>query len=308
MRVGIYKDTLANGRGADVAVLALAEGLRERGHDAAVFEKPDLTSRIAEPWDVVISAGTNELLDLAGIHPVCPVIQQFHTNPKSQFKRKRIFRNWKIRKALRKVAAIQVLREEFLAQVAKCNPKVVVIGNWSEWEGRTQRTGNPESKKIIYPAALGKGKNQRLVVQSFASLHEEFPDWSLELYGGGTPDFTLPDAVKHMGYCDLGPVYASSAFVAFPSLDEGFPLTLVDAAAFGCPAVMVHDWIGTAAAGGGIVSEPTVSAYSAALRKLMSNVELIRDMGDAAKRFCREKYSRKFILDKWIALLESVVK
>lgn len=30
MRIGIYKDTLANRRGADAAVLALAEGLREK--------------------------------------------------------------------------------------------------------------------------------------------------------------------------------------------------------------------------------------------------------------------------------------
>ena len=59
MKIGIYKDTLANRRGADIAVLALAEGLRERGHDAVVFEKPDFEKRVAEPWDVVVSAGTN---------------------------------------------------------------------------------------------------------------------------------------------------------------------------------------------------------------------------------------------------------
>ena len=32
MRIGIYKDTFANGRGADIAVKQLAAGLAERGH------------------------------------------------------------------------------------------------------------------------------------------------------------------------------------------------------------------------------------------------------------------------------------
>ena len=64
MKIGIYKDTLANRRGADFAVLALAEGLRERGHDAVVFEKGDFGRRMSEKWDVVISTGTNELCDL----------------------------------------------------------------------------------------------------------------------------------------------------------------------------------------------------------------------------------------------------
>ena len=45
MKIGIYKDTLSNRRGADMAVLALADGLRERGHDVVVFEKGDFAMR-----------------------------------------------------------------------------------------------------------------------------------------------------------------------------------------------------------------------------------------------------------------------
>ena len=130
MRIGIYKDTLANRRGADVAVLKLSEGLRERGYDMVVFEKRELVSRMAERWDAVVSTGTNELLDLAALgYRTAPIIQQFHTNPQSQFKWKRFIRNWKIRRALKRVAAIQVLQEAFVPQVAKYGPPVTVIGN-----------------------------------------------------------------------------------------------------------------------------------------------------------------------------------
>ena len=336
MKIGIYKDTLANRRGADMAVENLASALQERGArfgergmgsgewEVVLFEEREFEARMKERWDVVISTGTNELLDLYDyfsvrstrstrlpLSPVphfpFPIIQQFHTNPKSQFKWKRFVRNWKIRRALRHVAAIQVLREEVVRQVAKYGPPVSVIGNWSEWEGRAP-TGTARSKTIIYPAVLGRGKNQQLAVESFASVSKDFSGWTLELYGDGTPSFPLPEGVAHKGYCDLGPVYASCAFIAFPSLDEGFPLTLVDAAAFGRPAVLVRDWIGTAAVGGGIVAEPTVASYAVALRRLMSNEEQLCEMGSAAKRFCTERYSRKSILDKWETLLESVVK
>ena len=306
MRVAIYKDSLAGRRGADAAVLALANGLAERGHAAVVFERHELKGRLAEKWDVIVSAGTNELLDLAG-YSGAPVVQQFHTNPKSQFKAKRVLRNLMIRRRLRNVAAIQVLRGEFAGQVATYCPRVAVIGNWSEWAGRA-RAERPEQDTIVYPAAWGKGKNQRLAVAAFSSLAGEFPGWSLELYGGGSPDIALPDRVRHMGYRDLGPVYASCAFVAFPSLDEGFPLTLADAAAFGKPAVMVRDWIGTAAAGGGMVSAPAAPAYAAALRRMMSDAGLRREMGAAARRFCADAYSRQAILDRWEALLGDVAR
>ncbi|MBR7179990.1 MAG: glycosyltransferase family 4 protein, partial [Kiritimatiellae bacterium] len=110
--------------------------------------------------------------------------------------------------------------------------------------------------------------------------------------------------IEFAGYSDdMVSEYASCAFVAFPSLDEGFPLTIVDAAASAKPCVMVEDWIGTAAAGGGIVTKPTVGAYAEGLRRLMADTELRWSLGWRAREFCAEHFSRARILDKWEALL-----
>ena len=343
MKVAIYKDTLANSRGADKAVAALAEGLRERGHDVVLFEKSDFSARMKEPWDVVISTGTNELLEIAaawghaalpvrrGQFPIpdsqFPIIQQFHTNPKSQFKWKRLVRNWKIRHALRHVSAIQVLNERFVPQVAKYGAPVYVIGNWSAYDGCVLAAKNAK-KVIIYPAAFAKGKNQKLLIKAFARISNEFPEWKLRLLGrtegkyadecrrlaaklSGAMGSSRPTGVagvegliEFAGYSnDMASEYASCAFVAFPSLDEGFPLTIVDAAASAKPCVMVEDWIGTAAAGGGIVTKPTVGAYAEGLRRLMADKELRRRLGENAREFCAEHFSRAHILDKWEALL-----
>ena len=322
MRIGIYKDTLANKRGADFAVLALADGLCERGYDTLVFEKKDFEARIKEHWDIMISTGTNELIDLynhfkdnstrskCSTRPLLPftTIQQFHTNPKSQFKWKRFKRNRLIKKALKTVDVIQVLSEDFVPQVAKYGPRVVVIGNWSNFSSNLNSqltTPNSQLPIIIYPAAFGGKKNHKLLIKAFEKVSGEFPEWKLHLYGGGKPPKALPERVKVMGFCDLKEAYETCAFVAFPSLDEGFGLAILDAAMFTKPCLMVRDWIGTAKAGGGIVTKPTVNAYAEGLRRLMSDADLCRQMGENARRFCIEHYSRAKILSQWEDLASS---
>ena len=99
--------------------------------------------------------------------------------------------------------------------------------------------------------------------------------------------------------------YGKCAFVAFPSFAEGFGLVLADAAMFRRPSLMVHDWIGSAAAGGGIVTKPTVGAYAEGLRRLMSDPALCRAMGDTACGFCEKSYSRERILDAWQSLFSA---
>lgn len=337
--------------------------------EIVVFEKKDFERRIKEPWDVIISTGTNELLDLYDFfllplsltpplstpslpHFPWPVIQQFHTNPKSQFKWKRFLRNWKIRRALRCVNAIQVLSEEFVPQVKKYGVPVHVIGNWSKFscELRVKSLELPahnsqlptppllhsSTPTIIYPAAFAKGKNQKLLIRAFAKVSAEFPEWRLRLLGraegryadecrrladelemrvgvgeqgtGKREQGTGNGRIEFAGFCeDMAAEYERCAFVAFPSLDEGFSLVIADAAAFAKPCVMVRDWIGTAGSGG-VMTKAAVEAYAEELRRLMSDAELRRQMGERAREFCANHYSREKILNKWEELVKQVVK
>ena len=325
MRIGIYKDTLANNRGADRAVRNLANALAGRGHDAVLFEKPELQARLLEHWDALISAGTNEILDLAAVGtPLPPVVQQFHTEPAYQFRHwiRRWRRNRAIRSALLKVAAIQVLRTEHAEWLfgnvhgLRDSTRVVPIGNWSEISPAMGEP-RPREKLILCPGAINDDKNQQLLIRSFSKLLTAFPDWRLEIYGTGSASREARlrrmaernrGSISLKGFCDLRESYERCAFVAFPSRTEGFSLTIVEAATFGKPVVMIRDWIGTAAAGGGIVTAPSASAYADGLRRLMCDPELCRRMGENARTFCSEHYTREKILDKWESLLESVVQ
>jgi glycosyltransferase involved in cell wall biosynthesis len=259
MKIAIYKDTLSNNRGADIAVKNLASGLSERGHAVTLFDKTEFDAKVRGDYDVIISTGTNEILDLAKIEDLPPIVQQFHTDPKYPFRHwiKRWRRNLAIKAALKKAAAFQVLREAHVETlqnlIGVSKERITVIGNWSSFEGLAKTL--PEEKIILCPGAINADKNQSLLVDAFADIADEFHDWQVHIYGKGKPkDETallkrieakgLKNRIFMKGYTDLSEPYAKCAFVAFPSKTEGFGMVTVDAAMFVKPTLMIHDWIG----------------------------------------------------------------
>ena len=105
-----------------------------------------------------------------------------------------------------------------------------------------------------------------------------------------------------MGYADLARPYAECAFVAFPSKTEGFPLALVDAAAFGKPAWAIQDWIGC-----GEIVGSNVREYAAGLVRLMSDADYRHALGTHCRSYCAEHYARAKILDRWEELLRAIL-
>lgn len=314
MKIGIYKDTFANNRGADIAVKNLATGLSERAHAVTLFDKSEFAAKVRGEYDVIVSTGTNEILDLAKVDGLPPIVQQFHTDPNYPFRHwiKRWRRNRAIKAALKKAAAFQVLREAHIEILQKLigvsKERITVIGNWSSFEGRAKiRT---EEKIILCPGAINADKNQSLLVDAFAAVTAEFPDWQVHIYGKGKAkeeaalkkkidSYALRDKIVLKGYVDLEEPYRRCAFVAFPSKTEGFGMVIVDAAVFSKPTLMIHDWIGC-----GEVADPR--DFALALRRLMSDVDFRRDLGESSRIYCSANYSREKILDEWEALLSEV--
>ena len=311
MKIGIYKDTFSNNRGADIAVKNLAAGLKERGHEVTLFDKSQFAEKVRGGYDVIVSTGTNEILDLAKVDGLPPIIQQFHTDPEYPFRHwiKRWRRNRTIKTALKKAAAFQVLREAYVGTLQKLigvsQDKITVIGNWSSFEGSAEVL--PEEKIILCPGAINTDKNQSLLVDAFAAVVDKFPDWQVHIYGcGKTKDETallkriktkgLMDRILLKGYAELSAPYAKCAFVAFPSKTEGFGMVILDAAMFKKAALTIRDWIGC----GESVSP---SGFTKALRRLMSDADHRHSLGERSYEHCKMHYSRKMILDKWECLL-----
>lgn len=315
MKIAIYKDTFANNRGADIAVKNLAAGLSERGHAVTLFDKSEFAARVRGDYDVIISTGTNEILDLAKVDGLPPIIQQFHTDPEYPFKHwiRRWRRNRRIKTALKKVSAFQVLRKAHIETlqnlIGVSEDRITVIGNWSSFEGRAETL--PEEKIILCPGAINADKNQSLLVDAFAAVADKFPDWRVCIYGRGKVKDEaalfkriaargVENRVSLKGYADLSGLYAKCAFVAFPSKTEGFPLTVIDAAMFKKPSLTIRDWIGC----GEIVAP---FGFTSALRKLMTDAECRQEIGEKAQAYCAANYSREKILNEWEVFLKKQV-
>lgn len=321
MKIAVYKDTFAARRGADMAVQFLIDGLRARGHDvvAVTDEDGDVRGRISG-CDVCIAAGTNEILSLTDggrIRPPVKTILQFHTHPLYPFRH--WLRRWRrcraIRRAIALADAVQVLlpsHEGVLRRKVGYQGHVYVIGNASRF--RTCASSSDDGQTIIYPAALNDDKRQALLIDAFARVAGEFPGWRVVLYGTGKASYEkklrarvaagLGDRIVFAGYCDdLTAAYSSCSFVAFPSANEGFPLTVVDAAAFRKPVLGLAETPAVAEiiADGetGMLCGSTAAAYADGLARLMRDAELRRRLGEAACLEFSAAYSREAFLDRW---------
>lgn len=329
MNIAVYKDTFAARRGADMAVQFLIDGLRERGHDvvAVTDEDGDVRERISG-CDVCIAAGTNEILSLTDggrIRPPVKTILQFHTHPLYPFRH--WLRRWRrcraIRRAIALADAAQVLlpsHEGVLREKVGYQGHVYVIGNASRFEGCA--SSSDDGQTIIYPAALNDDKRQALLIDAFARVAGEFPGWRVVLYGTGKASYEkklrarvasagLGDRVVFAGYCkDLTAAYSSCSFVAFPSANEGGPLTVVDAAVFRKPVLGLAETpaIAEIIADGetGLLCGGKAGAYAEGLARLMRDAELRRRMGEAACSRYAAVYSRKAFLDRWESALKTV--
>ena len=343
MRIAVYKDSLSTGRGADCAVRNFAAGLAERHHEVLLMEKPEFLGRMAErggieqdPFDVIVVTGSNEIVDLDSIGYFnrpgrAKVVLQLHLAPRGFFKWRHPFRNRRICKAFNKPDAVQVLCRSYVEDFRRlaAKPPVAVIGNYTEmpsaidrWRMSEGRLSHPPT--ILYPAAaLNRIKNQKLLIEAFAQVAADFPDWRVRLLGKATTSYAkacralvakrgLTDRVDIVGFTDdLAGEYSRAAFIAFPSVLEGFPLAVLEAAQFSLAVVAQHELPGIddiVTEDTGIVTEPSIGSYAEGLRRMMADPALCVSKGERAHNYCRERFSRDKILDQWESLLESVVE
>ena len=189
---------------------------------------------------------------------------------------------------------------------------------------RSPSSARPLPPTILYPAAaLNRVKNQKLLIEAFARVAADFPNWRVRLLGKATTSYAkacralvakrgLTDRVDIVGFTDdLAGEYSRAAFIAFPSVLEGFPLAVLEAAQFSLAVVAQRALPGIddiVKEDTGIVTEPSIGSYAEGLRRMMADPALCVSKGERAHSYCREHFSRDKILDQWEFLLESVVK
>lgn len=269
-------------------------------------EKPDVIVSFREP--------TGRLL-LDGVGTKIPVISMLHNDPDE------IFRGSPAeeRKALEKSAAIQVLLPSFISKAKKYlhYDHFIAIPNAVN---APHVTADHLAKKDKYTITCvgrltGRTKRQHLLIEAFARLSKDHPDWQVKLWGD-TYDkpyvASLRSKIKKYGLgkqvflCgttkDMDAVWKETDIFAFPSHHEGFPLALSEALSCGIPAVgyrscpAVNELIQSGETG--LLVEEGASALAEGLKKLMESPVLRERFGKNAQ-MAAEMYRPEIVWRKW---------
>lgn len=144
----------------------------------------------------------------------------------------------------------------------------------------------PREKVVLCVGAIQRRKNQAALVRAFRAMPA---DWTLVLAGGQGFEATetleaittsgCGDRIRITGYLadeDLAAWYARARIFAFPSLDEGFGIPLVEAMAAGIPIVTSNRSALSEVAGGAalLVDPDRDDDIAAALVKLAGDADL----------------------------------
>src|SRR4029077_4431307 len=120
----------------------------------------------------------------------------------------------------------------------------------------------------------------------------------------------LGNRIRFLGWCaDVEQVYAASDVVMLTSDNEGMPVSLIEAAAVGIPAVTTR--VGSAPEGvldgvTGLVTAPDAQDLADAAGRLLDDDQLRQRLGDAARLRASERFGAARLVDDIASLYEQV--
>jgi glycosyltransferase involved in cell wall biosynthesis len=154
----------------------------------------------------------------------------------------------------------------------------------------------PREKVVLHVGALQKRKNIARLVEAFEALPE---DWRLALAGSagfgaeeilrGIASSPARERILVLGYVtaqELAGWYARAMILAFPSLDEGFGIPILEAMAAGVPV---------------ITSNRSALVEAAGEAALLVNPDNLEELGDALARLAKDECLREELKQKGLA-------
>jgi glycosyltransferase involved in cell wall biosynthesis len=174
-----------------------------------------------------------------------------------------------------------------------------------------------DEKTIITLGRLSHEKGIDMLLEAWALVGPQYPDWELKVFGSGPDESQLRAQARELGLDDarilqgrtdnIDAALSSASIYALPSRQEGFPVAVMEAMAYGLPTVAfdcapgVTELIEDEVSGGLVVTPGNVPGMAAALERLIKDRDLRGRLGEAGQRSV-QRYSPDHILDRWEAL------
>ncbi len=224
------------------------------------------------------------------------------------------------RNALAQASAITVLQDTFLDWFTpEERQRAVVLPNPISRLSPEPVPQPERAKQVLSVGRLTAIKRHALLIDAWARIAPEFPDWQVSIYGDGPEKDALSAGILSHGLQDrimlhgtlpdLGPVYDRASLLCHPSAFEGFGLAVAEAMAHGTPALGFSDCPGinqliTDQKDGWLIDpgNAPVEALAAALRKTLKNTDDMRAKGRAAREILH-RFSPEAFASSWESLI-----
>ncbi|WP_406476917.1 glycosyltransferase [Streptomyces platensis] len=180
----------------------------------------------------------------------------------------------------------------------------------------SDRSGNC----VVSIGRLHEEKGVDLLLEAWARVSPQHPDWTLRVYGSGEEEEALRKQAAELGITgtvewmgrtgDVPGALRKSAVFALSSRGEGFPLAPMEAMATAVPCVAfdvapgVHEII-TDGVDGFLAPPGNITEFARHLDALMSDKELRDTMGEAARKNI-QRFSTEEIVGRWESLFALV--
>ncbi len=190
----------------------------------------------------------------------------------------------------------------YRAALPQVSTRILCIPNSVPAPGVAPSTG--DSRTIVAAGRLVEIKRYDRLLDAFAKVAPQYPDWSLRIYGRGTQKQFLRKRIDELGLYDqvrlmgavspIEPEWAKGAIAAVSSDGESFGMTIVEAMHCGVPVVATDcphgpgEIISDGRDGVLVPLEEGSDAFAHALASLMQDAGRRGAMADAA----REKAAR----------------
>lgn len=180
----------------------------------------------------------------------------------------------------------------------------------------------PKEKRIISVGRLHSQKNQKMMIEAFARVSQQFPEWKLVIYGEGperdslermiqNPRFKIQDKVFLPGRSEniIDELNKSEIF-AFSSDYEGMSNAVVEAFCVGLPIITTkvsgtEDFI-KENKNGFLLERNDVDGMEKAMRKLMSDENLRKIIGENNRQQANI-FKIEHIFQQWENVINKVV-
>ncbi|MFQ6145133.1 glycosyltransferase [Streptomyces seoulensis] len=174
------------------------------------------------------------------------------------------------------------------------------------------------NKVVISAGHLTDNKNHALLVEAFAKVHAEAPDWTLRVYGTGGEKNKLRARVNELGLANsillmgqaapVTPEFGKGSIFVLPSKREAFGNVIVEAMAAGLPVVSTDADHGprnilTPGEDGVIVPRGDADAMAKAILGLVRDDDLRAKMSENAIRNA-ERFHETGSRERFEAILE----